>query len=86
MSRAHPYLPNSVPEIKEKMMAEIGVKSIDDLYVNIPEKLRFKGELQVPGPYTEQEVKKLVSDTLGEEHAPQVPALPRRGRLASLRP
>ncbi|OGD55458.1 glycine dehydrogenase (aminomethyl-transferring) [Candidatus Bathyarchaeota archaeon RBG_13_52_12] len=64
MSRAHPYLPNSVPKIKRKMMDEIGVKSIDDLYVNIPEKLRFKGELQVPGPYTEQEVKKLVSATL----------------------
>jgi glycine dehydrogenase subunit 1 len=64
MSRAHPYLPNSVPEIKAKMMTEIGVESIDDLYVNIPEKLRFKGELQVPGPYTELEVKKLVSSTL----------------------
>ena len=64
MNRAHPYLPNSVPEIKEKMMVEIGIESIDDLYINIPEKLRFKGELQVPGPYTEQEVKKLVSDTL----------------------
>ncbi len=64
MSRAHPYLPNSVPEIKEKMLEEIGVSSIDDLYANIPEKLRFKGELDVPGPYTEQEVKKLVSETL----------------------
>jgi glycine dehydrogenase subunit 1 len=64
MSRAHPYLPNSVPEIKEKMMDEIGIRSIDDLYINIPERLRFKGELQVPGPYTELEVKKLVSDTL----------------------
>jgi glycine dehydrogenase subunit 1 len=64
MSRAHPYLPNSVPEIKEKMLEEIGVSSIDDLYANIPENLRFKGELDVPGPYTEQEVKKLVSDTL----------------------
>ncbi len=64
MSRAHPYLPNSVPEIKEKMMEDIGIKKIDDLYVNIPEKLRFKGELDVPGPYTELEVKKLVSDTL----------------------
>jgi len=64
MSRAHPYLPNSVPEIKEKMMVDIGIKQIDDLYINIPENLKFKGELQVPGPYTEQEVKKFVSDTL----------------------
>ncbi len=64
MNRAHPYLPNSVPEIKEKMMKEIGVRSIDDLFINIPENLRFKGELQVPGPYTELDVKKLVSETL----------------------
>ncbi len=64
MSRAHPYLPNSVPEIKEKMMHDIGIDKIDDLYVNIPEKLRFKGRLDVPGPYTEQEVKKQVSETL----------------------
>ena len=64
MSRPHPYLPNSVPEIKEKMLKDIGVAKIDDLYVNIPDELRFKGELQVPGSYTELEVKKLVSDTL----------------------
>ena len=64
LSRVHPYLPNSVPEIKKKMMDEIGIKSIEDLYADIPEKLMFKGELQVPGPYTEQEVRSLISGTL----------------------
>ena len=39
MNTAHPYLPNSVPYIKEKMMEEMGIKSIDDLYVDIPEGL-----------------------------------------------
>jgi glycine dehydrogenase subunit 1 len=53
-----------VPEIKKKMMDEIGIKSIDDLYADIPENLMFKGELQVPGPYTEQEVRSLISGTL----------------------
>src|SRR4030065_706935 len=60
LSRPHPYLPNSVPDIKEKMIEEIGVRSIDDLYVELPEKLRFKGELDLPGPFTEQDVCELV--------------------------
>ena len=73
MSRPHPYLPNSVPDIKEQMIEEIGVRSIDDLYVEIPEKLRFKGELDVPGPFTEQEVRKLVSDTLDRNRGLKCP-------------
>jgi glycine dehydrogenase subunit 1 len=64
LSRPHPYLPNSVPEVKDGMMEAIGIKSIEDLYVDIPESLRFKGELDIPGPYTEAEVRGLVSNTL----------------------
>ena len=44
----HPYIPNSVPEIKAKMLEEIGVKDIDELYDDIPENLRFKRELNLP--------------------------------------
>ncbi|RLI17020.1 aminomethyl-transferring glycine dehydrogenase subunit GcvPA [Candidatus Bathyarchaeota archaeon] len=61
----HPYIPNSVAEIKEKVMEEIGIKSIDDLYADIPVEVRFKGELKVPGPYPEQEVKRRVESLLG---------------------
>ncbi len=64
MNKPHPYLPNSVPDIKEKMMEEMGIKSIDDLYVDIPAGLRFERELDVPGPLTEAEVKKHVSGLL----------------------
>ncbi|MCW3988704.1 MAG: aminomethyl-transferring glycine dehydrogenase subunit GcvPA [Candidatus Bathyarchaeota archaeon] len=64
MNKPHPYLPNSVPYIKEKMMEEMGIKSIDDLYVDIPADLRFEKELDVPGPFTEAEVKKHVSGLL----------------------
>jgi len=73
LSRAHPYLPNSVPEIKQKMMDAIGVKSIEDLYADIPDSLRFKGELKVPGPYTEQEVRKLVAGTLDKNSSLKCP-------------
>ena len=61
----HPYIPNSVAEIKEKMMEEMGIKSIEDLYADIPVEVRFKRELKVPGPYPEQEVKRRVESLLG---------------------
>lgn len=44
----HPYIPNSVPEIKKQMLEEIGVKDIDTLYEDIPEDLRFTGEMNLP--------------------------------------
>ncbi len=46
----HPYIPNSVPEVKVKMLEEIGAKDIDELYADIPESLRFKRNLDLPGP------------------------------------
>ncbi len=46
----HPYIPNSTPRIKEEMLKEIGVDSIDELYDDIPENLRFKGKLNLPPP------------------------------------
>ena len=44
----HPYIPNSVPEINEEMLREIGVTDIETLYQEIPEKLRFKRKLNLP--------------------------------------
>jgi glycine dehydrogenase subunit 1 len=44
----HPYIPNSVPGVKAKMLDEIGVKSIEELYQDIPDSLQFKGELNLP--------------------------------------
>ncbi len=61
----HPYIPNSVSEIKEKMMEEMGIKSIEDLYADIPTEVRFEGKLRIPGPYTEQEVRRRVETLLG---------------------
>ena len=46
----HPYIPNSVPEIKKKMLKEIGIKDIDELYSDIPGGLRLKRKLNLPDP------------------------------------
>jgi len=64
LKRTHPYIPNSSEDIKERMMEELGIKTIDELYSDIPRDLWFTGELDIPGPFTESEVRKSVSETL----------------------
>lgn len=63
----HPYIPNSVPEVKAKMLEAVGVKDIEDLYEDIPEHLRFKGELNLPeGLPSEHALKRHVENILSK--------------------
>jgi glycine dehydrogenase subunit 1 len=65
--RVHPYIPNSVPEVKARMLAEIGIDDIDGLYEDIPEELRFKGELNIPdGITSEMELERHLENVLSE--------------------
>jgi len=50
-----PYLPHTDKEIKE-MLSDIGVDSIDELFADIPSKVRFKGDLKLPKGQSELEV------------------------------
>jgi len=63
---SHPYIPNSVPRTIEKMLKEIGIKDIDELYADIPQNLRFKGKMNLPDPFPseydlQRHVKKILS-------------------------
>lgn len=49
------YVSLSKKDIKE-MLAKIGVSSIDELFQTIPEGIKLKRDLEVPGPMTETEV------------------------------
>jgi len=61
----HPYIPNSVPEVKAEMLKSIGVEDVEALYQEIPEKLRFKRRLDLPRPFlAESELKKHVMSIL----------------------
>ena len=62
----HPYIPNSQPEIKQEMMREIGIKSIDELYADIPEKYHLKKSLNLPEALSEFDVKKHVETVLSK--------------------
>ncbi len=50
----YPYIPNSVPEVQEEMLASIGAKSIDEFYQCIPEPLRFRGKMDLPEPFLDE--------------------------------
>jgi len=47
----YPYIPNSVPEIKQQMLEEIGAQRVEELFEEIPERLRFRGRMNLPKPY-----------------------------------
>src|SRR5665647_2115289 len=44
----HPYIPNAAPATKQAMLDELGLSSVEDIYAEIPERLRFKGTLDIP--------------------------------------
>jgi glycine dehydrogenase subunit 1 len=48
---AHPYIPNSVPSIKEEMLEQVGAASTDEFFADIPEDLRLRGKLELPPPF-----------------------------------
>jgi len=46
----YPYIPNSVPAVKEQMLKEVGAESVDDFFEDVPENLRLKGNMNLPQP------------------------------------
>lgn len=66
----YPYIPNSVPEIKKRMLKEIGIDSVEDIFKEIPDKLRFKGKMNLPAPcLSEYELKRHVEGILGRNRS-----------------
>lgn len=61
----HPWLPNSPENIKKEMLKAIGIKSIEELFADIPEGARFKGdwnklEIGFGRPLSEIEIRKYI--------------------------
>jgi len=46
----YPYIPNSVPAVKEQMLEAVGAQGVEDFYEDIPEKLRLAGPMKLPAP------------------------------------
>lgn len=57
----HPFLPHTEEDI-QAMLDTIGVDSLDDLFIDIPEEIRLDRELNISSAMSELEVSKLVGD------------------------
>ncbi len=46
----HPYIPNSIPEVRAAMLAAVGATDVEDFYADIPASIRLKRPLALPEP------------------------------------
>ncbi len=63
---AHPYMANSVPRIQREMLDSIGVKTIEDLFVQIPKDHRIIRPLDLPPALSERELRRHLIETLSK--------------------
>jgi len=67
--KVYPYIANSAPELKKRMLDAIGLKSADDIFAEIPEHLRYGKQLNVPKPLlSEYELRRHVEGLLAKNH------------------
>lgn len=60
------FFPHTKEEI-EQMLKQAGMNSLDDLYADVPEQIRFRGEYDLPEPMSETEIRSLF-EKLGEKN------------------
>jgi len=61
----HPYIPNSVPEVKREMLADMGLSDVEEILSEIPLDLRLDRLLDLPEPLTsELDLKRHVQEIL----------------------
>jgi glycine dehydrogenase subunit 1 len=46
----YPYIPNSVPAIREEMLRAVGAESVEAFYEDVPEHLRLREAMDLPEP------------------------------------
>lgn len=63
---AHPYMANSVPAIQQTMLDSIGVRTIEDLFVQIPKDHRMIRPLDLPPALSERELRRHLIETLSK--------------------
>jgi glycine dehydrogenase subunit 1 len=64
----YPYIPNSVPSIKEEMLEQVGAADTNEFYADIPESLRFRTELNLPPPFLYEYALKRHVDSMMERN------------------
>jgi glycine dehydrogenase subunit 1 len=66
----YPYIPNSVPAVKEQMLQEVAADSGEAFYEDVPEPLRLREPMDLPPPLlSEYELKRHVEGLLARNTA-----------------
>lgn len=65
-SMNYKYFPHTDADL-QTMFQKVGIKSLDDLYAEVPEQIRFRGEYQLPEEMSEIEVRQFF-DKLGAKN------------------
>jgi glycine dehydrogenase subunit 1 len=63
---AHPYIPNTVPEVRDAMLKEIGLTSIDQLHDAVPDNLKLDLEMNLPPAMNEYELRRHIEGLLAK--------------------
>ena len=67
---AHPYIPNSVPDVRAAMLEAIGAESVEEFYADIPAHLRLDRPLDLPPALaSEAELTRHVGGLLGRNRS-----------------
>jgi len=76
----HPYIPNSSPEVKARMLQEVGAANVDEFYADVPSALRIQGQMDLPAPFlSEAALRRHVEGLLRKN----TPAQPNRNFLGA---
>jgi len=63
----YPYIPNSVPDVKRRMLDAVGAQSTEDFYADVPEQLRLREGMDLPEPLlSEYALERHVEGLLGK--------------------
>ncbi|OPG97256.1 glycine dehydrogenase (aminomethyl-transferring) [Chryseobacterium mucoviscidosis] len=63
---AHPYIPNTVPEVRDAMLKEIGLTSMEQLHDAIPDSLKLQREMDLPPAMNEYELRRHIDGLLAK--------------------
>ena len=76
---AHPFIPNSSSKIRRKIMEKLGIKSVEELFKDIPSNVRISADkwdelnIGLKKPLSEIEVKRIVNEKLAKNKQLRIP-------------
>ena len=59
----HKFLPHTSEDIQQ-MLERVGIKNLNELYAEVPESIRFKGDYDLPDTMSELEIRKFFENSV----------------------